>query len=315
MNFRARKAIWTLLSVLALLSPSLAPGATATSSGGRSGHDETVWPKLLCATAVLSGLWAIHRFRLRQAVAQTQKVLEERLLEQERATLELHDTLVQGFHGIVLLFQMASDLVGANEPARRLMDQALQESDKILVEGRERVMNLFACSNEDLAQAFLAAGDELKKAFPCSYHVVLHGEPKELLPVLRDDVYRIGREAITNAFRHSRATEIETEISYRSNELRLLFRDNGDGIDQSILDAGRREGHRGLTGMRERAGKIGAHLDIRSRSGSGTEIMLRIPAAIAYVVKPRSSAFAVGKSSDKRGGRDGRAAKNSGAYR
>jgi hypothetical protein len=71
-----------------------------------------VWPKLICATATLAGLWAIHRFRLRQAVAQTRKVLEERLSEQKRATLELHDTLAQGFHGIVLLFHMASDLVG-----------------------------------------------------------------------------------------------------------------------------------------------------------------------------------------------------------
>ena len=285
--------MWISLSVLALLFPSLAPGATATSSSGRAGLYETVWPKLLCATAALAGLWAIHRFRLRQAVAQTRKVLEERLLEQERATLELHDTLVQSFHGIILLFQTASDLVKTNEPARRLMDQALQESDKILVEGRERVMDLFACVNEDLAQAFSAAGDELKKAFPCRYRVVVHGQPKELLPVLRDDVYRIGREAITNAFRRSHATEIETEISYRSNELRLHFRDNGDGIDQSILDAGGREDHSGMTGVRERARKIGAHLDIRSRSGSGTEIILRIPAAIAYVARPKASVFCV----------------------
>ena len=293
MNFQARKAIWTSLSVLALSFSPLAPGATAISSGGRAGLYETVWPKLLCAAAVLTGLWAIHRFRLRQAVTQTRKVLEERLSEQERATLELHDTLVQGFHGLVLLFQTASDLVGKNEPARRLMDQALQESDKILAEGREQVMNLFASSDEDLAQAFSVVGDELKKAFPCKYHVVVRGEPKELLPVLRADIYRIGRAAITNAFRHSHATEIETGISYRSNELRLHFRDNGDGMDESILDAGDREGDSGLTGMRERARKIGARLDIRSRSGSGTEIVLRIPAATAYSVKPKASAFVV----------------------
>lgn len=288
-----RKAIWTSLNVLALMFPSLAPGATATFASGRAALPETVWPRLLCATAVLAGLWVLHRFRLRQEVAQTRKVLEERLSEQERATLELHDTLVQGFHGIILLFQMASDLVGTNEPARRLMDQALQESNKILVEGRERVMDLFACVSEDLAQAFSSAGDELKKTFPCSYRVVVHGQPKELVPVLRDEAYRIGREAITNAFRHSHATEIETEIWYRSNELRLFFRDNGDGIDQSILDAGGCEGHSGLTGMRERARKIGAHLDIRSRSSSGTEIILRIPAAMVYVARPKASAFVV----------------------
>jgi len=290
---QTRKTMWITFIVLALLFPSPTRGATAASSGGRLGVYETVWPKLLCATAVLAGLWAIHRFRLRQAVAQTQKVLEERLSEQERATLELHDTLVQGFHGIVLQFQTAYDLVGTNEPARRLMDQALQESDKILVEGRERVMDLFACLNEDLAQAFSAAADELKKAFPCNYRVVVHGQPKELLPVLRDEVYRIGRESITNAFRHSHSTEIETQIWYRPNQLRLLFRDNGDGIDESILDAGGRETHSGLTAMRERARKIGAHLDIGSRSGSGTEIELRIPAGIAYAVRPKASAFFV----------------------
>lgn len=293
MNFQAQKTMWMSVGVLALVFPSLAAGATTAFFGGRSGVYETLWPGLICAIVVLAGLWAVHRFRLRQAVARTRRALEERLSEQERATLELHDTLVQSFHGIVLLFKMASDLVSADEPARQLMDRALQESDKILVEGRERVMELFAYLNEDLAQAFSSAGDELRKTFPCSYRVVVHGEPKELLPVLRDDVYRIGREAITYAFRHSHATEIETVISFRSTELQLRFRDNGDGTDRSILGADGRGAHGGLTGMRERASKIGARLDIRSRPGLGTAITLRIPAAIAYVVKPKASAFVV----------------------
>jgi signal transduction histidine kinase len=286
MNSQALKAMRIRIGVLVLglLYPSFAPGADATIL--HSGFYDSVWIKALCAAAVLAGLWAIHRIRLRRAVSQARQVLAQRLSEQERATLELHDTLVQSFQGIVLLFQTAADLVGENEPARNLMDQALQESDKVLVDGRERVMDLFACLDEDLAQAFSAAADELRKAFPSSYRIVVKGEPRELVPVLRDQVYRIGREAITNSFRHAHATEVQTEISYRPNGLRLLFRDNGDGINERILDAGAQDGRNGLMGMRERAKKMGAHLDIRSHLGSGTRIVLQVPAAIAYVIKP-----------------------------
>jgi signal transduction histidine kinase len=106
-----------------------------------------------------------------------------------------------------------------------------------------------------------------------------------LHPILRDDIYRIAREALQNAFRHAHANKIEAEIAYGVRVLRLRIRDDGRGIDSKLLDTGR-DGHWGLPGMRERAQEIGAQLDIWSQTGAGTEVELRVPGSIAYGISP-----------------------------
>ncbi len=114
-----------------------------------------------------------------------------------------------------------------------------------------------------------------------TFRVSIEGTPRELHPILRDDIYRIAREALRNAFRHAQASKIEAEITYGERLLRLRIRDDGKGIDPKLLDAGR-DGHWGLPGMRERAQQIGAQLDMWSEAGAGTEVELRIPGSIAY---------------------------------
>jgi signal transduction histidine kinase len=123
---------------------------------------------------------------------------------------------------------------------------------------------------------------ELRKIRDVKYKVIVHGEPKVLHPVVLEEVYRLGREALMNAIRHSNAGVIEAELIYESQALRVRFRDDGIGIDPAILNQGRRANHWGLPGMRERAKKIGAHIEIWSRAGAGTEIEVRIPAPVAY---------------------------------
>jgi signal transduction histidine kinase len=94
-------------------------------------------------------------------------------------------------------------------------------------------------------------------------------------------VYRIGREGLSNAFRHSGATAVEIEIEYTPSELRMFVRDDGRGIDPEVVRAGV-SGHWGITGMKERAERIGATLTIRSRSAAGTEIELCVPGRAAF---------------------------------
>jgi signal transduction histidine kinase len=109
----------------------------------------------------------------------------------------------------------------------------------------------------------------------------MEGLPRALHPVIRDEVYRIGRESLVNAIRHSGASKIEVEVDYSASNLRILVRDNGCGIDPQVLRAGR-DGHWGLPGMRERAEKVGAKLRLWSRVAAGTEVELTVPGRIAF---------------------------------
>ena len=117
---------------------------------------------------------------------------------------------------------------------------------------------------------------------PAAFRVAVEGTPKALRAILRDELYGIAREALRNAFRHARASRIETDITYGEQLLRLRIRDNGDGIDPGVLNQGERAGHWGLLGMRERAKRLGLRLEVWSGEGAGTEVEVSAPASIAY---------------------------------
>ena len=106
-------------------------------------------------------------------------------------------------------------------------------------------------------------------------------------PLLQDEVYRIAREILRNAFHHAHASRIEAEVAYDSQFLRLRIRDNGKGIDRKSWSKVSRPGHWGLPGMRERAKRIGAQVKLWSEPGAGTEAELTVPARIAYLTVHR----------------------------
>jgi signal transduction histidine kinase len=112
--------------------------------------------------------------------------------------------------------------------------------------------------------------------------VLLGGKERELSPVLRDEIYRIGREALRNAFCHAKAQKIEVEIAYGDSEFSLHVRDDGCGIDPEVANQGARTGHWGLLGMRERAKSFGGNLEVWSERGAGTEIESIVPAGNAH---------------------------------
>ena len=100
--------------------------------------------------------------------------------------------------------------------------------------------------------------------------------------MLQDEVYRISRETLRNAFAHAAAGHIEVEIHYDRDQLRVRIRDDGKGIDPKTLEDGGRPGHWGISGMHERAQRIGAQLAFWSEVGAGTEVQLTVPGAVAY---------------------------------
>ena len=236
--------------------------------------------------AVLAGvllLVGLYQLRLRQAATRLSARLEERLAERERIARDLHDTLLQGFQGLILRFHDAMMDIPEREPARRLMETALDRADEVMAEGRDRVVGLHSAFDDsrDLAQSLARAGDELANGSEIRIVVTTEGQVQVLAPASLDEIYCIGREAMVNAFRHAQGRNIEVEVDYALWELRLRIRDDGRGIDPKILEDGR-PGHIGLASMRERAERLAGHLDIISGPGAGTEIELRVPAASAY---------------------------------
>jgi signal transduction histidine kinase len=122
----------------------------------------------------------------------------------------------------------------------------------------------------DLARAITTFGEGLVADQPSGtspeFRVEMEGASRELVPIVRDEVYRIAIESLRNAFRHAHARRIEVEIHYDPRQLRLRVRDNGNGIDPKVLDSGGRAGHHGLPGMHERAKLAGGKLSVWSRT-------------------------------------------------
>lgn len=241
----------------------------------------------LCVFIAALALWALYALRVRQVSHQMHRRLEERFSERERIARELHDTLLQGFQGLVLRFQAATQSIPSDLSARGMMEAALDQADNVIIEGRDRVRDLRSVqAGQDLAEALSTAAVRLAPE-TIKTTVREEGEALDLHPAVFEDVLRIGEEAIANAARHSEATAIDIELSYQSQHLRVSVRDNGVGVDPAIVETGR-FGHYGLLGMRERASRIRAQFAILSRPLAGTEVMLTIPAAIAYKSGRRS---------------------------
>jgi signal transduction histidine kinase len=244
---------------------------------------------VLFLTTFLVVLGALHRLRLRQLERQFSMRLEERLYERTRIARELHDTLLQSFHGLLLRFQGATNLLPERpEEAQKMLEGALDRAEQAITEGRDAVRGLRSSTvlTNDLASAINTSGEELATGEANPHHAVFHlgveGASRELHPISRDEVYRIAVEAIRNAFKHAQAQRIEVEIQYQEQQFRLRVRDDGKGIDGKFVNEDGGQGHYGLRGMRERAKLLGGKLTVRSEPGSGTELELSIPATNVY---------------------------------
>jgi hypothetical protein len=251
---------------------------------------QTGWFQASCAAAFFLMLWGLYRYRLHQIAHEFNMRLEERVGERTRIARELHDTLLQSFQGALFEFQASRNLFSRRpEEAIRTLDDAICSAEQAIVEGRDAIQDLRPGPTDqtDLEHLLTTAGQELASSQDSNgncpvFRVTVEGPPQTLSPVLQDEVYRIGREVLRNAFRHAHANRIEAEIRYDIRLLRLRIRDDGKGIDRNVLEKGARAGHWGLPGVRERAKRIGARLVFWSEIGAGTEVELTVPSRVAY---------------------------------
>ena len=255
---------------------------------------QTNWFRTLCGALFLALLWAAYQLRVRHLHKQFDMTLEARVGERTRIARDLHDTLLQSFQGLLPRIQAAIyKLPESPVDARKTLEAAVDQASQAITEGRDAVQGLRMSTVEknDLGVAIRAIGEELASAetnqSPPKFEVVVEGTPRNLHPILRDEVYRISAEALRNAFRHAQAHQIEVELRYDERDFTVRIRDNGRGVNSEVLRGDGREGHYGLHGMRERAKLVGGELAIWSEVDSGTEVELSIPASRAYTKSPR----------------------------
>jgi signal transduction histidine kinase len=243
---------------------------------------QTGWFLALCIVAGLAMLWILYRLRLRQMAKAMSVRFDERLAERTRIARELHDTFLQTIQGSKLVADDALDHSTDPVRMRRAVEQLSVWLGRATEEGRAAVNSLRTSTRErnDLAEAFRRAMEEcrIQSSIEPSFSVV--GDANEMHPIVRDEVYRIGYEAIRNACVHSQASQLQVELTY-AQDLAVRVRDNGVGIDPTVADRGK-EGHFGLQGMRERAARIASKLTVVSSANSGTEIKLVVPGSIIY---------------------------------
>ena len=244
---------------------------------------QTWWFRVLALGLLAAGIFASVRYRIARVRTAMNLRFEERLAERTRIAQELHDTLLQGFISASMQVHVAADLLPEGSSSRPLLTRALQLMQQVIEEGRNTVRGLRAggTASVPLETALSHIEEELGAGAQADFRVVVDGQRRDLHPLLQDEVYRIGREALINAFRHARARHIELELRYAPEGFHLFVRDDGAGIDEHILQTGR-DGHWGLVGMRERAERIGAQLHVFSRPSAGTEIQLDVPSNVAF---------------------------------
>jgi ligand-binding sensor domain-containing protein/signal transduction histidine kinase len=248
----------------------------------------TWWFRALALGLLIVAIVVGYRLRMSQLAHLFNIRMNERIAERTRIARELHDSLLQGFQGILFRLQAVHSMLPARpDDARAALDTTLDRADATLAEGREAVQGLRSTSlaETDFVQALIALGEELVSATSnpaAHFRVVVEGKPRQLALNVSDEFYRIAREAIRNAFQHSGARAIEAEVSYSDKQFCIRVRDNGAGLDPNILQHGQRPGHWGIPGIRERAARLGAQLNIWSDKDAGTEIEAALAAKIAY---------------------------------
>jgi signal transduction histidine kinase/ligand-binding sensor domain-containing protein len=241
---------------------------------------QTRWFLIAAILFTMLLIAGLYRLRVRQVAKDLGARFDERLAERTRVARELHDTFLQTVQGSKLVADHA--LKASDDQARmvRAMEQISEWLAQATKEGRAALNSLRASTTEknNLAEAFRRAIDECKTQTQMDASFSVVGESREMHPVVRDEIYRVGYEAIRNSCTHSGAAHLEITLEY-AHDLILRVSDNGVGMDAASSE---KEGHFGLRGMRERAARIGGKFTLVTSPGSGTVITLVVPGSIAF---------------------------------
>lgn len=250
---------------------------------------QTTWFRILITLFAAFAIIFFFRMRTQRMVALLNARHHERLAERDRIARELHDTLLQGFQMLLFRIHTGVQLIPAEQPARPVLEDALDRAERVLVEGRNSVKNLRREPRESRALAEdlerVIADYRISGGPECTVSII--GTARDLHSEAQEEIRAIGQEALLNALKHACATNICLELRYDKRCFTLICIDDGRGINTDDQERAKVTGHFGLMGMRERAAKIGAQLTVNSAMPRGTTVELRVPASVAYWRAPR----------------------------
>jgi signal transduction histidine kinase len=252
--------------------------------------------KVAIAFVAAFAAWAGYRIWLRQVTIDIQRRTEARLGERERIARDLHDTLLQGFQGLLLRIQGVANNLSREDPLRTGLESALNRGEQIIVEGRNRVRELRVDENglPEILRKFI---DDA--ALDCDVEIELEikGSPRDLRHGVATEVGQIAREALSNACRHADASRIVLTVEFGLRRLIIRVTDDGKGLGTRASQADAAP-HFGVSGMQERAGRLKASFMIDSAPGRGTEVSLSLSSKVAYVSKSSRVAHLLGRLGD-----------------
>ncbi len=234
---------------------------------------QTWWFRVVMVITLILMAYLVYWVRVRSVRAQFQAVLGERT----RIAREIHDTLAQGFAAVSVQLEVVSQLLSASpEAARKSLDTARALARNSLDDARASIWDLRSqgAEQETLATRIRTMADQVSAPAGIKTHLQVSGVYRPLAPKVESEIERIAKEAVVNAVRHAEAKNIALRLTYDPRDFAMTVRDNGKGFAGAPPDAG--SGHFGMTGMRERAERIGGKLDVTSKPGEGTEVRVSL---------------------------------------
>ena len=254
---------------------------------------ETWWFRIICFIAFALGVWGVYLYRVASMMRTAQERMTTRLDERERIAREFHDSLLQGFQGTLLHLQLAVDQLHVEGARRSTFESALERAEQVIVEARDKMKNLRrgAVATFTLADSLAENWLKLAELQRCELATYVSGTVRLLKPEIEDEIRSISSEAVSNALRYARASQVSIFLDFGPREFSLRVADDGIGIDREILDGKVTSGHWGLINMRERSERLKGKFEVLSDPSRGTTISVMLPAATTYLEPSARSPF------------------------
>lgn len=240
------------------------------------------WFRASAGLVLALALMALYRFRLRRLTRQLNLRFEERLAERTRIAQEIHDTFLQDVLSVSMQLHVVVDGLPEDSPARAPLGHIQSLMGRVIDEGRNTLKGLRSDGGAapELAEAF----SRVAREFGIDYRVTVEGRPRPLHPLISNDVYHIGRDALARAFKDPGIGSVEVKLEYGRRRLRVKVRTEGEaGVEQIS-----RPGRGGFEELKERAERMGGRFKVRGRAATGTELELSVPADVAFRTEPYS---------------------------